>query len=151
MAVLFLQIFWLEKWNFLIFATSIRFSYFDCREVKIGNSNFLLKPVISILRLIFLIFSSKYWKLRFLLPLKVYSTSCSIRQYQCFFKSNVFWNIERLQCKSERGCSDKIRSHKKSTCCLIKKYDMKAQKDTCYFHISRGIFLARQARKIVHY
>ena len=50
----------------------------------------------------------------FPLPLKVCSTSSSVREYQCFSKSNVFWYIERLQCKSELDCSDKNRSHKKS-------------------------------------
>ena len=76
--------------------------------------------------------------------------SCSIRQCQCFFKSNVFWDIERLQWKSELDCSDKIRSHKKSFVAYLTKKILKAQKDTCYLHISRVILLARQAGKIVH-
>ena len=76
--------------------------------------------------------------------------SCSIRQCQCLFKSNVFWDIERLQWKSELDCSDKIRSHKESFVAYLTKKNLKAQKDTCYLHISRVILLARQAGKIVH-
>ena len=45
---------------------------------------------------------------------QVCSTSSSIRQYQSFLK-NVFWIIERLRCKAELGCSDKIHSDKKIT------------------------------------
>ena len=46
--------------------------------------------------------------------------------------------------------SDKIRSHKKSFTVYLAKKVLKAQKDTCYFYISRGILLHLQASRIVY-
>ena len=63
---------------------------------------------------------------------------------------NVLWNIKRLQCKSELDSSDKICSHRKLFLAYLTEKVLKAQKDTCYLHISRGILLARQAGKSVH-
>ena len=44
--------------------------------------------------------------------LRVFSTSSLIKQYQFFLSSDSSWDMERLLCKSELICSDKIRSHK---------------------------------------
>ena len=102
------------------------------------EQQFFIKTSNFHLRLIFLIFSSKYWKLGYFLPLKVCSTSCLIRQNQNFFKSNVFWDIEKLQCKSELGCSDKIRSHKKTLVASLRNMTWRLKKIHVIFIIPVG-------------
>ena len=114
MAVLFLQ-----KWNvsdlyrnFCIFANSLNFSYFDRSETKIGIGRLFIKTSNFNLRLFFLNCRPNIENWNF--PLQACSMSCSIRQHQCFFKNNVFWDIERFQCKSELDCFHKIHSYKKN-------------------------------------
>ena len=41
------------------------------------------------------------------------STSSSIKQYQFFLRTNSPWDIERLLCKSELGCCDKVCYYQK--------------------------------------
>ena len=118
---------------------------------KNRNTKYLKKTSNFNVRLIFLICSCQNienWG--FPVPLKVCSTSCSVRQCQCFFKSNFFWDIERLQCNYELDCPHKIRSHKKPSVAYSTKKVLKAQKDPYYLNISRGTLLACQAGKIVH-
>ena len=50
------------------------------------------------------------------------STSSSIKQYQFFLSTNSPWDIERLLCKSELVCSDKIGSHKKRFAANLTNY-----------------------------
>ena len=47
-------------------------------------------------------------------PLKVCSTSSSIKQCQYFLSTDSPWDIERLLSKSALSCSVKIRSYKKT-------------------------------------
>ena len=142
MAVLFLQIFWLEKWNFLIFTNSLGVSYFNCSEVKLGKSHFFNFQFETN----FSYFLIQILEIEVFPTLKVHSTSCSIRQYHCFFKTNVFWNIWRLQCKSELG-SDEIHFHIKPNVALLtnKTWRLKKLHDTFIFSVgySRLVKLVR--------
>ena len=61
-------------------------------------------------------------------PLKVFSTSSSVKQYQFFLNTNSSWNIERLLCKSEFVYSDKIRSHKKLFATYITNHTWRVKK-----------------------
>ena len=118
-----------RKKSFTTFAAFSSFAssfYFDCSEVKIGNSRFFIKTSSFNLRLLFVISCQNIENWDF--PLQVCSTSCSIRQYQCFFKNNVFWDIEMLQCNSGLGCSDKLHSHNKNICSLFNKKYLEGSK-----------------------
>ena len=48
--------------------------------------------------------------------------SCSIKQYQFFLSIKIPWDIERLLCQFELGCSFKIRSDKKQFAANLKNY-----------------------------
>ena len=61
-------------------------------------------------------------------PLKVFSTSSSIKQYQFFLSINSPWDTGRLLCKSELVCSNKIRSHKKPFAAYITNYIRRVKK-----------------------
>ena len=57
------------------------------------------------------ILSSKYRNnMDFSPPLKVCSTSFSIKRFQVLSRNSSSWDIERLRCKSETGWSEKINS-----------------------------------------
>ena len=60
--------------------------------------------------------------------LEICSTSSSIKQYQFYLITNSPWDIERLLCKSELGCSDKIRLHKKSFAAYLTNYTGRVKK-----------------------
>ena len=79
-------------------------------------------------RLIFLYSRPNIENLGFPLPLKICPTRCSVRRYCCFFKSNVFWDLERLQWESELDSAGKIRSHKKSFVAHLTKKNLKDSK-----------------------
>ena len=117
-------------WQFFLTYTGIcqflKVPLFWLKRGRNRNCKFFRKPVISIFRLIFLIFLSKYWLL------KVCSTSCSVRRYQCFFKGNLFWDIEMLQLEIELECSAKVGFHNKSFVAYLTKKVLKAQKHVIF-------------------
>ena len=64
----------------------------------------------------------------FLQLLKVFSMSCSIKQYQFFLSISSFWDIERLLCESEFSCFDKICHHKKPFATCLTNYTWRVKK-----------------------
>ena len=86
----------------------------------------------------------------FLYPKKYVERAVQLGNISVSSKATFSEILKGLSANLSMILSDNIRSHKKSFASFLTEKVLKAQKDTCYLHISRGILLHLQAGKIVY-